>query len=382
MQIFTLTANTMAAPPNAHVKSAFLEVTQGKTIYANGKMQAVVDIFVELLPNVNWNHKVTFFELTTGKKITDMGWTVSNIDNGYDHNIGTQQSLNISTHDEEKISRFNNTTRYISTKQNNEKITICFEIETRKTSNLKYSTCDQLESDMGTGSIFAKRPETYVTSDFEVTKRKGFRVLAGKNSTGETYDLTATIFGFRPRSYIPRHMKFTMVNYEDIIVIDNKERTRIDQNSDDAAARWYDIRDKIYLVNYKESYFFKVTGDSTDTNMKSFRFYSIKLDNSPSYQYQLVYADGSDTIINVLALWVRRNSFIYKNERCEQSLTKDYFQCYYYDKLSQTVKEKIEPKTIESDLKSNTTYNIDLENNYGTPYSIVWEAIEPFPKSK
>lgn len=363
-----LSVAAYSAPPEQHVKTAFIDISQGKRIYANGKMQAVVKVYVELMPKVTWDQQVELLEFGTGEELSNLGWTISDTDNGYDHNIGGLRSLSISTINDENEQKYLYVQKFISTTNTNSQIKICFQIQTKKTTTQTYSTCYKAGIERGTGTIFAQRPDAYFASDFEFTPSKTiFRKLA---NGGPELDIEGVVYSLRPSAYMPRTTRFKMINTKDVQVIDNKTKVSFDANSDNAVMKSYNLEATGQIL-YMEAYFFQVTDNSTDTGGKSFRFFHVFLDGAGRFPYELVTQNSSESIINILNVKYGRQTFMYKSERCGLSSAKQTYDCTYYDYSTGSLKKKSEPKTIKLD--SVRKYTIKIEDNFGNNYDLLWD---------
>ncbi|MFM2586942.1 hypothetical protein [Vibrio sp. TBV020] len=155
------------SPPGSGVDSVTIRTTSGRsdtTIYANGRMQAAVNITYELADGYTVTD-ISVREAYTERELPSH-WNVSNSSNGYAHDIdGTLGSPgNFSYGDPDKQT----TTLFLSTGVLNDR-TICAEV-TASNGN-RYSTLSTCSGDTNNGLVYIDTiPERqYSISDFDQT---------------------------------------------------------------------------------------------------------------------------------------------------------------------------------------------------------------------
>lgn len=382
-----------AAPPISQIKSAYIDVIQGQEIYANGKMQSVVRISVELKPGVSWDEQVSLFEVGTNQKLADVGWTESDTDNGFDHNIGsTTRAMNIDENNNRK-----NIIKYLSTTKPNTNIEICFEIETQKSKvKKKYTSCDKYGLDRGTAKIFAQRPYTYYASDFEFTqKQTAFKLQSNYDIPDvepkkKQQDIKGEIYGLRLGMHMPRNLSFKLINQDRLIKIKsgtNRNESRIIvANSDKSVVRKYNIYEDEVKENmrYQEAYIYDIQDADPITQQKTatFKFinYNKKEGSVKEYQVEkkLFFKAGDENILDILNVTYYRDTFMYQKNRCWNDKSKDKYQCRAYKKdLSSLDTEQKEFLKNSATLTDDLFYEFQLQDNYGSEYTLLWNAYTP-----
>ncbi len=380
-----------ASTPVSHIKSAVIEVTQGSQIYANGEMQAVVRVLVELREGATWNKNFKLYEFETRKTLDSLGWTVSEVDNGFDHNIVESRNSIEEYNTSEKQYKI----KYISTTNNNSNIKMCFEIETEKGEEKStYSTCDTYGLDKGTAEIFAKRPYTYYASDFIFSQKQVAFSLKSNQLIPDTSvyqeDIKGEIYGLRTATHIPRNISFTLLNKEKVIEIKNIQSDinsqRITANSTKSVVRKYNFQDKSTTsdkyLGYQEAYLYNITGLSPTTGRYSaiFRFINFNMSSTKNYQVEnknfLKAGDGY--IVDILDVSYYRTTFMINEDRCWHDTANKKYGCQAYktDQTSTDTEHKTYPDTTP--LNENVFYQFNLQDNFGTKYSLLWN---PYPIS-
>ncbi len=382
-----------AGPPVSHINSATIEVTQGSEIYANGRMQAVIQVQVELKDGVTWDNNFDLYEYDTKIPIKNLGWIDSDTDNGFDHNITSSRStIEVYTDSGKKFA-----TKYISTTNSNSRITMCFEIKTQKNgTESTYSTCDKYGIERGTAEILAKRPYTYYASDFEFTQKQvAFKLtsnyLKSESTTEYQTDIKGEIYGIRPAANIARNVFFKLVNTENLITITNQDEDsqKIIANSSMSAIRKYTFKDasiseKNYL-GYQESYLYNITGNSPTTGQRSalFQFINYNKAEGATKEYQVekmpFYQVGDENIVNILDVSYYRDTFMINKERCWNDTASKLYSCRRYnnsDPSSKNTYPMFYP--LSTALNDQLYYQVKLQDNFGNEYSLLWQ---PYPIS-
>lgn len=246
-----LSLRVLAAPAVQLVDRATIDLVQGSQIFANGKMQAMVRVQYKLMTGATVT-SITLKEFGSEEELKTLGWTVSETDNGFDHNIFSSRA-NVPY--ENFDSRFvpskgkEYLNLYISTEKSNAKINTCFVINAKKgTVTSTFSTCKAYDSDRGTVVLHSLRPPVYDGRDFELEDVKDdFYVKEGNNvsvagkvhvirakahlsgrafsikrvsgaiakATGAMYDYSTTSLAYKKDSISPIHSRTAHLFYAD-----------------------------------------------------------------------------------------------------------------------------------------------------------------------
>ena len=168
--------DTKNGPPGSHVRSATINIEQGSTIYANGKMQATIRMGYELSDGVTLDRYI-LRRAWTDEDINLTGWGTSLTDNGFDKNIHNYYDENFSESSSKKSQSGNYKKIYVTADKSNANSTLemCLVLYTTKNqSQQTYSTCYDSSIVDGMATISAIAPVTYSANDFEIKYHKQF----------------------------------------------------------------------------------------------------------------------------------------------------------------------------------------------------------------
>lgn len=153
------------APPQHMIKSAEIRLVQGGRIYGNGKMQAVVRVKYKLSDNAKLI-SITLKDYGSGEELDNVGWKVTDTDNGYDHNIASNNRSEDINHKEDALSY---KLKFISTLKINEWMKFCFDLTAMKDSVTEtFSSCDDSGFTNGTVRIYSEVPLKLSPKNFVV----------------------------------------------------------------------------------------------------------------------------------------------------------------------------------------------------------------------
>ena len=161
----SLSSNVLSAPPGYGIKSVTVRTTSGlsnTSIYANGRMQAAVNISYDLAEGYTVSN-VSVLEAYTERELPNH-WSVSYSSNGYVHDMNNVHHVNPRRLPGSLGER--TTTRFLSTKVVDDR-TICAEVTaTNGISTSKLSTCSG-NTNNGLVHINTNPARNYSISDFE-----------------------------------------------------------------------------------------------------------------------------------------------------------------------------------------------------------------------
>jgi hypothetical protein len=169
--------DTKNGPPGSHVRSATINLEQGGTIYANGKMQATIRMGYELSDGVTLNRYI-LRRAWTDQDINISGWGTSSIDNGFDKNIQNYYDESFFESPSEKSQSGNYKTIYVTADRSNanSSLNMCLVLYTTKSQSEQiYSTCYDESIVDGMVTISAIHPIIYSANDFEIKYQKQIR---------------------------------------------------------------------------------------------------------------------------------------------------------------------------------------------------------------
>ncbi len=178
--LFTLVAASYSASVYSyndayHVLSSRIDIVQGAEIYGNGQMQSVVRVRYELDKDVTMT-SITLKEFGTGEELASSGWESSEIDKGFDHNIGRATKHSHTQAALKNNEKYKNI--YVSTKKKNSNLNVCYDIKTTKNNvESTHSTCFNDDIYNGTVNIFSRRPPYYSGSDFQFIKDRAINIV-------------------------------------------------------------------------------------------------------------------------------------------------------------------------------------------------------------
>lgn len=278
------------SPPGSHVKSTALFLEQTDTIFANGRMQAVVRIQHDLATGAKLE-SIRLKRMYHYDELEPIGWKVSSVDNGFDkiinRNIDNYQYINV--HDYSWL--------YVSAdeKNANNSITICAELETSLNNEVKlYDTCRDGGIQNGSVTISAIVPKKYSINDFRLDYshnllnnhyEEAYLFKLKKNSSIDS-DTTFTV-----KEGIPYNPNNWMWPYVYNSVLNDR------QDNDDISSNV-----SVYLSQAKE-----------DTRVN----YLLSPKESPSIgNFTIPASNEPDVIFNVLNYFLNKEEFLFEDKRC------------------------------------------------------------------
>lgn len=195
----------LCAPPKQFIRSASIDLEQGEKIYGNGKMQSVVRVKYKLYDGAELV-EIELREFGTNELLSRVGWDETATDSGFDHNISL--SRNKYHH---LVKNVTSRLLYISTKRQNQAITICFNIKAKNgTEHSTYSSCDDEELINGTVNIMAIRTPKYTGVDFYVAHLTTFLDIY-YTSDPVTNDINGVLYTIRKKDHLPNGLTFKKV---------------------------------------------------------------------------------------------------------------------------------------------------------------------------
>ncbi len=370
---------------NTHVDSATVIAEQGNEIYANGLMQAKLRINYKLRAGVSFK-SLTLLEYETGKDLKELGWTVSEQDNGYDHSLGNQR-ITPAIEEKKSVSVY----RYLSTTTSNTYLNVCIELVTIEQSGQTqtYSTCYDPGIYQGFTSLYAHRPPKYYDSDFAFsTKRYMFKEYSGTFEDKSKIDIAGQVFSLYPTSTIPRNIRFKLNlkdQDKDKVLTDKNFRT--DQSKEIAYKYEYESpptteagkKDESLYIGYKSMYFYKML-DSAQKPTENIYFHYYNLHDKQEKTKQVKSFTGNE-IVNILEVSFYQNSFMWTDTSNKPHIS---YRCWEKDNNNYQCVSITQPK-IYNVVKPKYTIGkfsrlfaeIPLVDNFGNEHTIYWTAFEP-----
>lgn len=345
------------SPPGYQIKEASIRVVQGNEIYANGKMQAVIRVNYKLKSGARLT-SLKLQELNTGRDLSDVGWTVDSTENEYAHNIDRARDIN-SIQERYPITYVD---KYLSTKNANENMTICFEIvSTLEGKTDTYSTCKGEGFTQGAVNVFARRAIEYTNADFSV-------YYIHRQFTGKNNMIFGDLYGLKAKDNVPRNVSFT-VAAEKIIPF---SQAKILINSDKPGIKNY-IRDispgvtQLNAISYASVYFLK-TGfdeDSTEEGNKTNYVFTYLMDDTKTKGYTTIKPYQYRDLLLFLRVAMNWGRTQYNKYVC--NMQDSTYKCWdgvslTYTRISQSVAALYK--------KSVPSQEITLTDNYGTNHKL------------
>lgn len=340
--------------------SARLYLLAGSEIYANSNMQAKVRVFYQEI-NDSDTLNFEFKQFHTEASLPSLGWRVTDVDNGFDHNLSSafRSIRSIKPDDFGAHKDF-----YISSSIPSSELTACLEISVQKEGekHLLFTSCNDHGIDNGTVNIFARRPPRFIGDDFvETTHVETFRTL---NKDKTKFENIGILYGLVPGGRVPRSFKFKMLNssaytiYKDTVMIADNDTAYVHNRVEFDA---FNVKKPSYSARYL---FDASTLENNDQEM-IFKIYDISNTETKSYH---IYRTGEEHIVSILELLLFNNSFMFDKRHCHlPGIHYDEFYCYNYLGTETRI-----PNNLETWKKMHNRFytDVQLQDNYGGIHNI------------
>ena len=348
--------DTKNGPPGSHVRSATINIEQGSTIYANGKMQATIRMGYELSDGVTLDRYI-LRRAWTDEDINLTGWGTSLTDNGFDKNIHNYYDENFSESSSEKSQSGNYKKIYVTADKSNANSTLemCLVLYTTKNqSQQTYSTCYDSSIVDGMATISAIAPVTYSANDFEIKYHKQF--------VGNYYE-NIQLFSLDKKPHL-NDVLFTL-NTDNLIFNTSNELRPHTFN-----ATLLDTNKNFALMSQAMSLLSK---PDIDVTLK----WVTSIYNPYVEQYSFEASYDPNTILNLVSFILNQREFISQDRRCRETRVSNKYDCTAAYHLSpfvswnetQHISDKLskEITVLDSYGSASTFLLYYIDNEYGMP---------------